>query len=118
MWLKERVEQSGANFAIVVLPCRETIYPSDSRWAPKIRRDYPLVVNALHGLSTAEGIPFTELSPMFRQKSKEGQPLYYDGKFETHPTPAGYRVIADAVAAFLVERAIVPPARSTTTGSP
>ena len=117
MWLKERVEQSGATFAIVVLPCRENVYPSRSRWASRIRREYPLVVNGLRSLSTAEGIPFTELSSMLLRKSEGGQPLYYDGKFETHPTPAGYQVIADTVAAFLVERAVVPRGRSTT-GSP
>ena len=118
MWLKERVEQSGASFVIVVLPCRENVYPSNSRWASRIRREYPLVVNALRGLSTAEGIPFIELSPVFRQKSEGRQPLFYDSKFETHPTPAGYRVIADAVAAFLVERRVVPQGKSPTSGFP
>ena len=76
-----------------------------------------IVVKALHDLSMAEGIPFTELSPVFIEKAKGEQPLYYDGKFETHPTPAGYRVIAEAVADFLVERGIVPRERSTA-GSP
>jgi lysophospholipase L1-like esterase len=113
-WLKQRVEQSGAGFAVVVLPCRENVYPSQSRFAPRIRREYPLVVKALHDLSMAEGIPFTELSSIFIEKAKGEQPLYYDGKFETHPTPAGYRVIADAVAEFLVKRGVVPRGRSTT----
>lgn len=107
-WLKERVEPSGASFVIVVLPCRENVYPSQSRWAPRIRREYPLVVDALRGLSVAEGNPFTELSSVFMVKAKGEQPLYYDSKFETHPNPTGYRVIADAVAAFLVERSLVP----------
>lgn len=107
-WLKERVEQSVAGFAMVVLPCRENVYSSQSQWAPKIRREYPLVVNALQDVSVAEGIPFTELSSVLIEKAKGGQPLYYDGKFETHPTPAGYRAIADAVSAFLVERGVVP----------
>lgn len=112
MWLKGRVEQSGAAFAVVVLPCRENIYRSQSRWAPRIRKEYPLVVNALHGLSMAEGIPFTELSSVLIEESDAEPPLYYDGEFETHPTPAGYRVIAHAVAAFLVERALMPRGKS------
>ena len=113
-WLKQRVEQSGAGFAVVVLPCRENIYPSKSRFAPRIRKEYPLVVKALHDLSVAEGIPFTELSPVFLERAKGEQPLYYDAKFETHPTPAGYRVLADGVADFLIEQGVVPRGRSTT----
>jgi hypothetical protein len=113
-WLKQRVDQSGAGFAVVVLPCRENVYPSQSRFASRIRREYPLVVKAVHDLSMAEGIPFTELSSIFIEQANEEQPLYYDGKFETHPTPAGYRVIANAVAEFLVERGVVPRGRSTT----
>lgn len=116
-WLKQRVEQSGAAFAVVVMPCRENIYPSQSRFAPRIRKEYPLVVKALRDLSLAEGIPFTELSPVFMEKAKGEQPLFYDGKFETHPTPAGYRVIAEGVADFLVAQGVVPRGRSTT-GSP
>jgi lysophospholipase L1-like esterase len=116
-WLKQRVEQSGAAFAVVVLPCRENVYPSQSRFAPRIRREYPFVVNALRRMSVAEGFPFTELSSVFIEKAKGEPPLYYDGKFETHPTPAGYRVIADGVADFLVKQGLVPRGRSTT-GSP
>jgi lysophospholipase L1-like esterase len=116
-WLKQQVEQSGAGFAVVVLPCRENVYPSQSRFAPRIRKEYPLVVKALRDLSVAEGIPFTELSPVFIEKAKGEQPLYYDGKFETHPTPAGYRVIAEGLADFLVEQGVVPRGRSST-GSP
>jgi lysophospholipase L1-like esterase len=113
-WLKQRVDESGAGFAVVVLPCRENVYPSQSRFAPRIRKEYPLVVKALRDVSMAQGIPFTELSPLFIEKAKGEHPLYYDGKFETHPTPAGYRVIAEGVADFLVEQGIVPRGRSTT----
>jgi lysophospholipase L1-like esterase len=116
-WLKQRVEQSGAAFAVVVMPCRENIYPSQSRFARRLRKEYPVVVKALRDQSLAEGIPFTELSPVFLEKAKGEQPLFYDGKFETHPTPAGYRVIAEGVADFLVEQGVVPRERPAT-GSP
>jgi lysophospholipase L1-like esterase len=113
-WLKQRVDQSGAAFAVVVFPCRENVYPSESRFAPRIRREYPLVVKAVLDLSVDEGIPFTELSPVFLEKAKGERPLFYDGKFETHPTAAGYRVLADGVADFLIEKGVVPRRRSTT----
>ena len=112
-WLKQRVEQSGAAFAVVAFPCRENVYPSQSQFAPRIRKEYPIVVKALHDVSAAEAIPFTELSSVFMEKASGEQALYYDGKFETHPTPAGYRVIAEGVADFLVKQGLVPRGRST-----
>ena len=111
-WLKQQVEASGAAFAVAALPCRENIYPSYSMWAPRIRKEYPLVMGALRKLSVAQNIPFTDLSPLFMDKARVGPPLYYDSKFETHPTPAGYRVIAEGVAEFLVQRELILPARS------
>jgi hypothetical protein len=53
-------------------------------------------------------MPFTELANALREASKDSPPLYYDGKYETHPTPAGYRAIAEAIAAFLVENKVIP----------
>jgi lysophospholipase L1-like esterase len=110
-WLKQQVNKSGATFIVVVLPCRENIYPSKSKWGPRIRSEYPRVVNALRQLSVREAIPVAELSPVFMERATGKTPLYYDGKFETHPTPAGYRVIAEGVANFLVEQGVVPGSR-------
>lgn len=114
-WLKERVEQSGAHLAVAVFPCRENIYSSQSPWAGQIRRELPTIVNVLRAVTSKESIPFTDLAPEIRERAKQSQqPLYYNSSFETHPTPAGYRAIAEAVAAFLVERGVV----QTNGGSP
>jgi len=112
--VKQRADQLRASFAVVVLPCRENVYPSQSRFAPRIRKEYTFVVKALHNLSIAEGFPFAELSPVFIEKAKGEEPLYYEGKFETPPTPLGYRVIGDGVADILVKQRMVPRGRSTT----
>jgi lysophospholipase L1-like esterase len=107
-WLKERVEQSGARFAVAVLPCRENIYPSQSRWSDRIRREYPQIVEVLRSLSSREGIPFTDIAPELRERAQRmREPLYYD-RFDTHPTPVGYRAIAEIIASFLLEQQVVP----------
>jgi SGNH hydrolase-like domain, acetyltransferase AlgX len=113
VWLKQRVEASGARLAVVVLPCRENVYASQSSQAEEIQRDYAAVVTALRDLAAKEGIPFAEVAPALRQTATQSQPLlYYDGRFETHPTPAGYRAIAKEVAVFLLESRILPTPES------
>ena len=109
VWLKQRVDQSGARLAVAVLPCRDNVYDIvPTKWTEQIRREYPLVVSVLRDVSAKEGMPFTELAGALREASKDSPPLYYDGKYETHPTPAGYRAIAEAIAAFLVENKVIP----------
>ena len=111
LWLNELVKQSGARMAIAVLPCRENIYDdAPSKWIDQARREYPLVVSTLRDVSSSQGMPFTELSGTLRDIARHSPPLYYHGKYETHPTPAGYRAIAEAVAGFLLEQRLIPPA--------
>jgi SGNH hydrolase-like domain, acetyltransferase AlgX len=104
MWLKTEVEGSGARLAVVILPCRENVYSSQSPQAKEIERDYAAVVAALRDLTAKEDIPLAEVAPALRKTATQSQQLlYYDGRLETHPTPAGYRLIAKEVAAFLLE---------------
>ena len=50
------------------------------------------------------GVPFRDLTPALVDRSRSAAvPLYHEG-VETHPTPPGYRAIAEEVAAFLLER--------------
>lgn len=109
VWLKERVEKAGARLAVTVLPCRENVYPSPSPRADDTRREYTAIVNVLRDVTTKEGIPFTDVASALRKTARRPQQsLYYDGPLETHPTPAGYRAIAESVAAFLLEGAVIP----------
>jgi len=109
MWLKKQVEESGARLAVVVLPCRENVYLSQSPQADEIQRGYAAVVTVLRDVAAKEDIPFAEVVPALRKTAIQSQQLlYYDGRFETHPTPAGYRAIAKGVAAFLLESGFIP----------
>ena len=108
MWLKKQVEESGGRLALVLLPCRENIYSPSSLQGEEIEQDYAAVVVALRDLAVKEGLLFAEVAPTLRKTATHSQQaLYYDGRFETHPTPAGYRVIAKEVAAFLLESGIL-----------
>lgn len=109
MWLKEQAEQSGGRLVVIVVPCRENIYTSESPQANEIRREFADVVNVLHDITAKAKVPFADLAPRLRPAATQSpQLLYYDGRFETHPTPAGYWVIADEVARFLRQAGIVP----------
>jgi hypothetical protein len=108
MWLKEQAEQSGGRLVVIVVPCRENIYSSDSPQADEIRREFADVVNVLRDITSKANIPFADLAPRLRPAAIQSpQLLYYDGRFETHPTPAGYWVIADEVARFLRQAGVV-----------
>jgi lysophospholipase L1-like esterase len=49
-------------------------------------------------------VPFRDLTPALSARARSApSPLYHAGS-ETHPTPAGYRAIAEEVAVFLTER--------------
>ncbi len=108
-WLEKQVDESGGRLALVVLPCRENVYSSPSPQAEEIRQEYTAVVTALRRAASKEDIPFAELAPALRTTATQSQQLlYYDGRFETHPTPAGYKAIAKEVAEFLLECGVLP----------
>ena len=111
LWLSQQVKQSGARMAVAVLPCRENVYnDAPSKWIDQARGEYPLVVSSLRDVSSNQGMPFTELSGTLRDIARNSPPLYYNGKYETHPTPAGYRAIAEVIAGFLVDQRLLSPA--------
>ena len=91
------------------VPCRETIYASQASWANEVQEESPAIVACLREVASKEGIPFADLTPVIRERARQlDEPLYYNGQLDTHPTPKGYRVIAEAVTTFLSERRIIP----------
>jgi len=108
-WLKAQVQISGARLAVVFVRCRETIYASQASWANEVQEESPAIVACLREVASKEGIPFADLTPVIRERARQlDEPLYYNGQLDTHPTPKGYRVIAEAVTTFLSERRIIP----------
>ncbi|PYV38393.1 MAG: hypothetical protein DMG06_25770 [Acidobacteria bacterium] len=108
-WLKEQVQASGSRLTVVFVPCRETIYSSQALWAHEVQQESPSIVACLRELTSKDGIPFTDLTPVIRERAGQlDEPLYYNGPLDTHPTPKGYRIIAEAVAAFLSGTRVIP----------
>jgi lysophospholipase L1-like esterase len=105
VWLEQRVKASGARLAVVFVPCRETVYPSDAPWAEEVRWKSAAIVERLQDTTSKRNIPFVDLTFLIRERSSRvREPLYYNGRLDTHPDPLGYRIIAELVAQFLLEK--------------
>jgi lysophospholipase L1-like esterase len=98
-WLNSRVHQDDSHLVVVFVPNRESIYASTAGWANDIRWKSKAMIDALSSCCKKDQIPFLDLSPQLRERSS--QRLYYEGP-DTHPTPEGYRAIAEIIAGFLV----------------
>lgn len=102
-WLREEVRRDGARLVAVFVPFRDSVYVSEGWWPDEIRWKSRAVSESLVEVCAGAGVPFLDITPILAERAKLGAgALYYDG-VETHPTPEGYRAIAEAVAAFLVE---------------
>jgi lysophospholipase L1-like esterase len=103
-WLRERTREDGADLAVVLVPFRESVYPAGGWWADELRWKTATVADAAQRTCREMGAPFRDITPALVDRSRSAAaPLYHKG-VETHPTPLGYRAIAEEVAAFLLER--------------
>lgn len=106
-WLNGRVRESGARLAIVVAPFRESVYPADGWWADELRWKSKALSEAVAAAAMEDGIPFLDATDALRERARfSSAPLFYDGP-DTHPTPHGYRALAEAVARWLREAGLV-----------
>jgi len=103
-WLAERVAASGGTLAVVFLPFRESVYPEPGGWADDLRWRSQAHVAALRESCAALGLPFKDATDDLQAlaRAESSVPLYHEGA-ETHPTPAGYRAIAESVAVWLTQ---------------
>ena len=100
-WLRDRTREDGATLAVVLVPFRESVYPAAGWWADELRWKTKAIAEAADRTCREMGVPFRDLTPLLAARARAAAvPLYHEGS-ETHPTPAGYRVIAEEVAAFL-----------------
>lgn len=101
-WLRERTREDGADLAVVLLPFRERVYPASGFWADELRWKTAAIGETAGGACGEMSVPFRDLTPALVARARTAaSPLYHEG-VETHPTPAGYRAIAEEVAAFLL----------------
>jgi len=112
-WLRDRTREDAADLAVVLVPFRDSVYTSTGWWPDELRFKTSAIAEAAAAACREMDVPFRDLTPALVDRSRSAAvPLYHEG-VETHPTPAGYRAIAEEVAAFLVERRL--PSRVTAT---
>jgi len=103
-WLHDRTLEDGARLAVVLVPFRESVYPARGWWPDELRWKTSAVAQAAAAACGEMAVPFRDLTPALVDRSRSAAaPLYQEG-VETHPTPAGYRAIAEEVAAFVLDR--------------
>jgi lysophospholipase L1-like esterase len=101
-WLRERTREDGADLAVVLIPFRESVYPASGWWPDELRWKTSAIAEASGEACRHMGVPFRDLTPALVERALAAPaPLYHQGS-ETHPTAAGYRAIAEDVAALLV----------------
>jgi lysophospholipase L1-like esterase len=100
-WLHDRVREDGGGLAVTLVPFRQAVYPDDGWWADELRWKSREIAQAAAEICGARDVPFLDLTPaLARRAASAPSPLYHEGA-ETHPTPAGYRAIAEEVAGLL-----------------
>jgi lysophospholipase L1-like esterase len=107
-WLADRVAESGAALAVVFLPFRQGVYPDQGWWADELRWKSRAQSEALREVCAERGLPFKDVTEDLQAlgRAEPALPLYHAG-IDTHPTPAGYRAIAESVAAWLAEARVL-----------
>jgi len=107
-WLRERTREDGARLVVVLVPFRESVYPAAGWWADELRWKTKAVGEAAGQTCREMDVPFRDLTPPLSARARAtSAPLYHEGS-ETHPTPAGYRAIAEEVAALLRDASVLP----------
>ncbi|HZO08207.1 MAG TPA: GDSL-type esterase/lipase family protein [Myxococcota bacterium] len=104
---------AGARFAVLLVPADFQVVPQAEA---AVRAAYPdapfdsLRVNReLEAFLAEHGIPFLDPTPEFRRVQAGGRPLFYALE-DRHWNAAGHALAAELLAAFLVERGLVPDA--------
>jgi lysophospholipase L1-like esterase len=101
LWLQRTVQASGARLVVVFVPQREAVYLSTAPRMEDVQWKTNAIADKLRQVCLENQIPFLDLTSRLREAAEQtSHPLYYAGR-DTHPAPAGYRLIAEEVARFL-----------------
>ncbi len=102
-WLDRRVQEAGARLAVVYLPNIGEIYPERVSWAARTFWDSRPMVQVLSETCAREAIPFADLTGKLRRDARLSPAMLFYTGLDAHPTPVGYRAIAEGVASFVLE---------------
>lgn len=109
---RELASQAGIEPMVVFIPAKLTVYrpflasdddPPSKVTSPDSRGSIPSPrAEALRRIASELDVDYLDLTPLFRRHAAREALLYY--RQDTHWTPAGRRLAADTIAAFLRER--------------
>jgi lysophospholipase L1-like esterase len=91
---------NGSALAVVFVPFRQGVYGDPGWWADELRWKSQATADAAAVVLAGHGVPFLDLTGALSRRARTSPPLYHQGG-ETHPTPAGYRAIAEELAVWL-----------------
>jgi lysophospholipase L1-like esterase len=104
-WLAQRVQSAGAEFAVVFLPSREVTLDEGPDLAIRAERE---LGRQLTRATEEAGIPLLDLTePLGAKHRSDRNGLYFQR--DPHMSPAGYRLVGEEVARFLIARHFRPP---------
>jgi len=97
LFLRNRVAADGARLIVVSIPVRQLVYrgdppDGDAGWKSET------IARSLETLCAREGIPFLDVTGGLRERAAGGR-LYFLA--DSHPTPRGYRAIAEITGRFI-----------------
>ena len=92
--------RDGSALAVVFVPFRQGVYGDEGWWADELRWKSQAIADAAAVVLASHGVPFLDATPVLARRARTAPALYHQGE-ETHPTPEGYRAIAEDVAAWL-----------------
>ena len=101
-WLDRQVRAAGGQLLVVFVPFRQTVYGQLPKTNPVVSKSAAMV-ETLTRICAQYNIPFRDLTSEMRTSGASGQPPIYYTKYDAHPTPTGYKLIADLISPTVVE---------------
>lgn len=107
-WLLRQVSSQSVRLVVVFFPDQDAVYDTydtNDREAPERKQKTFAIVAMLRSACAAEGVPFLDLTSLLEHRARvDTKPLYY--KVDGHPTPQGYRIMAEGVARLLAKQVL------------
>jgi lysophospholipase L1-like esterase len=103
-WLAERVRASGGQLVVAYLPALTSVYEASNTDEEKRRQQESRIADAVAAGARQAGVPFLDLRASVQQAYAVGHPALYHRGIDEHPTAAGYRAFASAIAEELGRR--------------
>jgi hypothetical protein len=95
---RELAEAQGTHFVALLFPTKEEIY------LPLVGQPSPQALAPFVPELRRRGIDFIDFTEPFTREARAGRSVYFE--LDPHPNPAGYRLIAETVTAYLKQHAV------------